>query len=169
MTRMTLAATAIALALGAGAASADSQLIASTGLTPQQAEGMTLTEIAQYKFNRDALYADRWNPSIAPAQGSGFSDQLAATSGIQPERAAAMSLTEVAAVKFNNDSRPDDAQVVARPSRPTVVVATRSGPGSNPAHGQLVAGAGLTQAEAQGMSLTEIAQHKFDRDGANAD
>ena len=57
MTRIsTLIGVVGAIALGIAApAFADSQLAASAGLTDEEAAGMTLTEIAQYKFNRDSL------------------------------------------------------------------------------------------------------------------
>jgi hypothetical protein len=51
--------------------------------------------------------------------------------------------------------------------RESVIVATRSVGGGTRA--QLIASAGLTQAEAQGMSLSDIAQYKFDRDVSGAD
>ena len=113
-----------AVALGIAApAFADSQLAASAGLTTEQAAGMTLTEIAQVKFNREASDADRSLSSIPPTSGSADSTRLAASAGIAPD-AAGMSLTEIAAVKFNNDTRPDDRQSVVHASG--VTVATRS-------------------------------------------
>jgi hypothetical protein len=156
---------AIALVVTVGPAFAGSQLVASAGLTEEQAQGMTLTEIAQHKFNRDASSADRWDPAIEPGD-AGFPSHLATSAGIAPAQATGMSLTEIAAVKFNNDSRPDDAQVVTRPS--TAVYASRSVGVSGPGYDRLIASAGLTPAEAQGMSLSEIAVYKFDRDGTNA-
>ena len=84
---------------------------------------MTLTEIAQVKFNREASDADRSLSSIPPTNGSADSTRLAASAGIAPD-AAGMSLTEIAAVKFNNDTRPDDRQSVVHASG--VTVASRS-------------------------------------------
>jgi NifU-like protein involved in Fe-S cluster formation len=157
---------AIALS-GVAPALADSQLIASAGLTVEQAEGMTLTEIAQHKFNREESSADRWNPSIPVVTGTGDHTQLAASAGLGSTAAHDYSLTELAAAKFNNDTRSDDRQRVVRSE--SVIVATRSADGATSAHAQLIASAGLTPAEAKGMSLSEIAQYKFDRDVSGAD
>ena len=52
-TLITLAAAAVALAV-AGPSLADDQLAASAGLAPSAAAGLSLTEIAQAKFNRDS-------------------------------------------------------------------------------------------------------------------
>ena len=151
-----------AIALGIAApAFADSQLAASAGLTTEQAAGMTLTEIAQVKFNREASDADRSLSSIPPTNGSADSTRLAASAGIAPD-AAGMSLTEIAAVKFNNDTRPDDSQSVVHASGVTVASRSVADPGQ--AFAQLIASAGLTSSEAEGMSLTRIAAYKFDRD-----
>jgi hypothetical protein len=157
-----------AIALGIVApAFADSQLAASAGLTDEQAEGMSLTEIAQYKFNRDESGADRWVPSIPATNGSADPARLAASAGIDSGDAGGMTLTEIAAVKFNNDTRPDDRQSVVYPSGATV--ASRSVDDPSKAFAQLIASAGLSPAEAKGMSLTEIAAYKFDRDVSGAD
>lgn len=157
-----------ALALSATApAFADSQLVASAGLTPEQAQGMSLTEIAQHKFNRDVSGADRWDPAIPVVQGTAYHGQLVANAGVAPDAARGMSLTELAAVKFNNDTRPDDHQTIAHASAATV--ATRSTSDTTKAVAQLIASAGLTPEEAEGMSLSEIAQYKFDRDVSGAD
>jgi hypothetical protein len=152
-----------AVAIGIAApAFADSQLAASAGLTAEQAAGMTLTEIAQMKFNRDESGADRWMPSIPPTNGSADPSRLAASAGIAPVAAERMTLSEIAAVKFNNDTRPDDRQTVEHASG--VIVASRSVADPGQAFVQLIASAGLTPSEAAGMSLTRIAAYKFDRD-----
>lgn len=164
--QMFVVAGAIALS-AVGPAFADSQLVASAGLTVEQAAGMTLTEIAQYKFNRDESSGDRWDPSIRPVAGAGNRDQLAASAGATPEAARSMSLDELVIAKFNREARPDDRQAVVRPAG--AVVATRSAGGTTPGFAQLIATAGLTSSEAAGMSLAEIAQHKFIRDGSNRD
>jgi hypothetical protein len=163
-----IVAVAGVIALSAVApALADAQLIASAGLTVEQAEGMTLTEIAQHKFNRDESSADRWNPSIPDVTGTGDHSQLAASAGVASKAAQEYSLTELAAAKFNKDTRSDGGQRVVR--RESVIVATRSVEDSTGARAQLIASAGLTPAEAKGMSLSEIAQYKFDRDVSGAD
>lgn len=152
---------------GVAPALADSQLAASAGLTADQAAGMTLTEIAQHKFNRDESASDRSNPPVPGAKGNGDYRRLAATTGVTPGVAAGMSLTELAAVKFNNEASRDDRQTVTRQT--TVVVATRSARDMSGTLAQLIASARLTPSEAVGMSLTEIARRKFDQDGSNDD
>ena len=157
-----------AIALGIVApAFADSQLAASAGLTDEQAAAMTLTEIAQYKFNRDELVADRWAPSIPPTNGSADPARLAASAGIDGSAVDGMTLTEIAAVKFNHDTRADDHQTVMHASG--VTIASRSVGDPSRAFAQLVASAALSPSEARGMSLTEIAAYKFDRDTPNDD
>jgi antitoxin component of RelBE/YafQ-DinJ toxin-antitoxin module len=152
-----------AIALGIVApAFADSQLAASAGLTDEQAAGMTLTEIAQYKFNRDESVADRWAPSIPPTNGSADPARLAASAGIDASDADGMTLTEIAAVKFNHDTRADDHQSVTHASG--VTIASRSIGDPSRAVAQLIASAGLSPSEARGMSLSRIAAYKFDRD-----
>ena len=152
---------AAALALAAAPAFAD-QLAANAGLSAAEAQGLTLSQIAQVKFNREAADADRSLASIPPTDGSADPSKLAASAGIAPDAHPGMTLTEIAAVKFNNDTRPDDRQSVAHSSG--VVVASRSVSDPGKAFVQLVASAGLTPVEAEGMSLTSIAAYKFDRD-----
>ena len=53
---LSVGAATVALAIGAAApapAGDWSQLVAAAGLSPAEAEGMTLTELAAHKFNRD--------------------------------------------------------------------------------------------------------------------
>jgi hypothetical protein len=163
MTRTTILAIVASLALTAAApVLADSQLVANAGLSSSQAEGMTLTEIAQHKFNRDVSSGDRWIVSKPAVHQPSDRGPLAANAGIAPEQARWMSLTEIAAVKFNRDASADDRQTVL--SHVGVIVATRSGPETGGRYAQLAASAGLTSDEARGMSLGEIAAHKFSRD-----
>lgn len=159
------AAVAITLA-GAGSASAD-QFTASAGLTAEAAQGMTVTDIAQHKFNRDLSYSDRQVVSIPPVNGSAGRSQLAARAGVAPETARSMSLTALAVAKFNNESRRDDRQGVVPSTRTTLV--SRSVVGPSNAHRQLAASAGLSPAEAEGMTVAEIARYKFNRDESTSD
>ncbi len=135
------------------------QLAAGAGLSQSEAAGMTLTEIAAAKFNRDSGGDDQQTISHAtpvrvdPARHA----RLVAAAGLTPAEAQGMTLTQLAAGVFNAGSDGDDAQ--------TVVSVSSRGPvriGS-----QLVAAAGLDPVEAQGMSLTEIAAAKFGRDTGN--
>jgi hypothetical protein len=152
-----LAAGAVALA-AAAPAFADGQLAASAGISPAEAAGLSLTEIAQAKFNRDTRQDDR-HVIVAPGVVSAASlASFAAAAGLSPSEAAGLSVTEIAAVKFNRESRGDDAQRVERGS---VSMATRSPGASNGGYAQLAASAGLTPRQAAGKSLTEIAAIKF--------
>ena len=77
---------------------------------------MTLTEIAQYKFNRDV----HRSPTARCPQSRRRTDRPISTRLPRDERghrpdADGMTLTEIAAVKFNNDTRPDDRQTVRTP------------------------------------------------------
>lgn len=127
---------------------------------------MSLTEIAQHKFNRDESGADRWTV-VEPGSGPADHSQLAASAGVSSYDAATMPLGELAAVKFNRDTREGDWQTV--PSAPGAVVATRSVGEASDAFVQLIASAGLSPSQAKGMSLAEIAEYKFDRDASGAD
>ena len=146
---------------------AQSQLIANAGLTPEEARGLSLSEIAAAKFNRDSDREDQQTVQhrgdvtaiSRSAGGSGWS-QLAANAGLTPEEARGLSLSEIAAAKFNRDSDRDDQQTVQH--RGDVTAISRSAGGSG--WSQLAASAGLTPEEARGLSLSEIAAAKFARD-----
>ena len=67
MTRSFAFAATVAAALAAAAPGfANDQLIASAGLTPAEAEGLTLTQIAAVKANRNLSVADRQAVVIVP-------------------------------------------------------------------------------------------------------
>jgi hypothetical protein len=158
MTSLKTLALAATLLGAAAPAFAQSQLIASAGLTPAEAEGLSLSEIAVAKFNREADTGDR-QASFTPGSGGDVS-QLAASAGLTPDEARGLSLTEIAAAKFNRGADGDDRQRVLRGGDVTVIsrsVGDRS-------RSQLAASAGLTPDEARGLTLTEIAAAKFDRD-----
>lgn len=149
-------AAVLAVAL-AGPALADSQLAANAGLDPAQAAGLSLTEIAQAKFNRDAGFTQ--NAQHA-ADASAFGKaNLAGSAGLTADAARDLSLSEIAAVKFSRGSR-DNNQI--RPAGLDASLATRSLDGNSRA--QLVSNAGLSADEAAGLTLTDIAAAKFDRD-----
>jgi hypothetical protein len=169
-TNLKTIAIAAALLGAAAPAFAQSQLIASAGLTPEEARGLSLTEIAAAKFNRDSDDDNQQRvlrrgdvTAISRSTAGAARTQLAANAGLTPEEARGLSLTEIAAAKFNRDADADDQQRGVR--RGGVTVISRSADGS--AWSQLVASAGLTPEEARGMSLSDIAAAKFDRDTDN--
>jgi len=159
-TRITsLAAAALALALAAPAVADSGQLAASAGLSPTEASALTLTEIAQAKFNNDTRGDDRQVVVRHQAASAEARANLAENAGL-PAEAQGLSLTEIAAAKFNRESGGDDQQHIERGN---VTVATRD-IRDNGRWAQLIASAGLDQSEAASLSLTDIARAKFQRD-----
>ena len=64
---LSVGAATVALAIGAAAPAAAghwSQLVAAAGLSPAEAEGMSLSELAAHKFNRDGAADDDVTVSI---------------------------------------------------------------------------------------------------------
>lgn len=159
MTRTSIILTTV-VALGLSSAApvlANDQLAASAGLSPAEAQGMSLTEIAQYKFNRGVSHSDQQGVGIEPGSG-GVTTQLSARVGAEP---GTMSLNELTVAKYNAETRQDDRQGPA--STTSVTVISRSFGGMSPARGQFIANAGLTPAEADGLTLNEIAAYKFNQ------
>jgi hypothetical protein len=129
------------------------------GLSPAEARGLSLNEIAVAKFNRDVSGADRQR--IVTPGSAGATGQLAASAGLSPDQADRLSVTEIAAAKFSRDT--ENAHDVVR--RDAVTAITRSVGASD--RGQLAAVSGLNPDEARSLSLTEIARAKFARDTYN--
>jgi hypothetical protein len=150
-----IAATAVVFA--SAPAFAD-QLAANAGLSPAAAQGLSLTEIAQAKFNRDTRGDDR-HVFVVPGHAGGY-DQLAASAGLSPVEASGMTLGEIYVAKINRDARGDEQQAVKGGG---AVMASRSTTGGAD-YVQLAASAGISPADAAGMSLREIAAAKFARD-----
>jgi hypothetical protein len=142
---------AAAFAFAAAPAFAD-QLAANAGLSPAEAQGLSLTEIAQLKFNRDTRGDDR-HPIVVPGSG-GDVTQLAAAAGVSPE---GKSLNEIFVAKINREARGDERQAVKGGD---VTMTSRSA-GGGAAYVQLAANAGIPASDAAGMSLGEIAAVKF--------
>ncbi len=80
-------------------------------------------------------------------------DQLAAGAGVSAQAAQGMTLNELAARKFNRDSDGQNQQAVNVDRTPVMIDATR--------HAQLIAAAGLTADEAEGLTLSELAAGKY--------
>ena len=139
-----------------------SQLIASAGLTPSEAAGMTLTEIYAYKINREVPDGDRVTVSSRsyPVFDTNQHRQLVMSARETEAEAAGKTLSEVAAVKLNLGSDPDE-QIPVLPKRLSRFDAT--------GHPQLVAAAGLTVEEASGMTLTEVYVRKVNREARGDD
>lgn len=132
------------------------QLAASAGLSAAEAEGMTLSEIAAMKFNKDTRGDDQQAVThvTVPIRVDATRDaQIIRQAGLTPAEAEGLTLAEIAAAKHNAGASDGDNMIV--------VVSTRGTARPNP---QLAASAGLTPAEARGMSLSEIAAAKFARD-----
>lgn len=137
-----------ALVLGiAGPALADSQLIASAGLDADAAAGLSLNQIAAAKANVGVSYADRQAVVI---ERKGSNAALAAF---------AVSIA-------NSGESYSDRQPVRQNS---VAVSTRSVAGDPGAWSQLIASAGLTTEQAQGLTLNQIVAAKVNRDRSYSD
>lgn len=92
----------------------------------------------------------------APVAASDLT-QLAAAAGVSAEAAQGMSLTALAALKFNRDGHDGDRQRVGPARAPVMVDGAR--------HAQLIAAAGLTPAEAEGLTLAALAAAKHNASG----
>ena len=146
---------------------AESQLIANAGLAAEQAAGLTLSQIAAAKFNRDTgsgdgrrLVVGRGDVTvISRSVGASYGSSLP-TPALSPEKARGLTLSEIAAVKFNRDPDDDDQLRVVRGGR---VIAISRSVGSG-AHSQLAANAGLTPEGGAAWPLNEIAAAKFARE-----
>ena len=149
---------AAAVALTATAPAFADQLAASAGLTASEAAGMSLTEIAQAKFNRESRGTDRHEIVTGGVVSPAALASLAAAAGLSASEAQGMSLTEIAAVKFNREIGGDDRQ---RVERGNVTMATRSAPADQASRSQLIAASGISAKDASGMTLSQIAAVKF--------
>lgn len=125
------------------------QLIASAGLTPAQASGMSLTEIYARKINRESGRDDKITVSSRAVSGfqAGSHGQLVASAGLGMDEAQGMSLADIAAAKASRSATRDER--VPAPRQPVASFDAA-------AHPQLAARAGLTVEQAQGMSLAEV-------------
>ena len=90
---------------------------------------------------------------LAPAQDRA---RLVAGTGVDRAVAETLSLTELAAIRFNRDTGADGQQRILARRDPVFVDPAR--------HAQLIAGAGLTSAEARGLTLVELAAIKHNAD-----
>jgi hypothetical protein len=126
------------------------------GTQVKASPGVTLTEAAQAKFNRDTRGDDR---HVKPVPGdAGATPQLYAAAGLTLAEGSAMTLGQVFVAKINRESRGDDQQRLVVDG--SVAMGTRAY-GQDSGHPQLAASAGLTEAEAAGLSLSEIAAAKL--------
>jgi hypothetical protein len=172
--RTTLAALAItAASVAPAAAQSYSQLAAAAGLTPAQAAGLSLDEIAAHRNNIAVSKPDR---QTVPTRGGasvqvvarnadaatidvGRHAQLIGAAGLSPDRARGLTLSEVVAIKNNIAVSGPDHQSVRSASGQGVQVSARNPSGSaiDPvAHRQLIAAAGLTPAQASGMTVGQV-------------
>jgi hypothetical protein len=150
---LNIVAAAALVAIGAPAL-ADTQVKASPGIT--------LTEAAQIKFNRDTRGDDQ---HVKPVAGtSDPSRQFYASAGLTIGEGRGMSVDQVHVAKINRESRGDDQQLLVVGE--SVAMASRAyGQGGD--YAQLASSAGLSPAEAWGMSLTEIAAATFAKESSD--
>lgn len=132
-------------------------LVASPALADMIAAspGVTLTQAAQVKFNRDSRPGDR---QVTPVPGtSGIPAPLYTSAGLSA--GDGWTLEQVAAAKFDRDGH-DQGALTDRSVESTVGLAY----GMDRDYSQLAASAGLSREEAAGMSFDEIANAKLDTD-----
>jgi hypothetical protein len=123
--------------------------------------GVTLTEAAQAKFNRDTGGSD--DRHVAPIAGSSEpTRQFYASAGLTVGEGRAMGLEQAFVAKVNRESGGDDDQLVVVGE--SISMGSRAY-GSGGDHGQLATSAGLSAAEASAMSLADIAAAKFAAEG----
>jgi hypothetical protein len=134
-----------------------SQLAATAGLDTSEIEELTLTEVAAVKFSRDSIGQ---KAAIEPGS-NGARGHLAVSAGLSPDQAEAMTLTVIAAYHFNRGSSDEDQQTISS-GEERVTMASRNA-------SQLAHSAGLTDAEAQQLSLRQIAAHAFNRGAPSQD
>ena len=117
--------------------------------------GVTLTEAAQAKFNRDSSPADR---HITPVPGnSGIPAPLYSSARMSADDG--WTLDQVAAAKFDRDGQ-DQGALTNRSVESTVGLAY----GMDRDYSKLAADARLNPEEAAGMSFDEIADAYLDRE-----
>jgi hypothetical protein len=126
------------------------QLAASAGLTPAEAQGLSLGELAVLQHNEGARRDDElvivMHRSTEPVN-NGAHRQLILASGLTPAQAADLSLNELAALNHNRNVRRDDA---------LVIVSGRTAGLGNAGHDQFGASAGIGPDAARAMTLDEI-------------
>jgi hypothetical protein len=152
----------VALALAAGAvapaaATPYGQLAAAAGLSPAEAEGLTLNQIAAHLFNRGESTQDRQavrGEIAASSAGPAALGQLRASARNVPGE----SLPEIAAINFNRGQSGSDRITVRAPI-----------PGMGADRSQLAASAGLGIDGAEGASLTALATALANRGVSDAD
>ena len=127
--------------------------------------GVSLTEAAQEKFNRDTRPDDRHVFVMPGMSAPAARAQLAAEAGLTPDEANTLTLGQLLALKVNREGRMDDQQMV--PGGPASMT-TRSFE-STAARAQLIAEAGLTPEEGAGKTLTELAVRKYNREARTGD
>ena len=129
-------AVAVSASVTAGAVLADSQLARSAGLTAEQAQGMTLAEIAAAKHNRGLSAQD---------QELVFKQQ---TPGSNPE-------LERFAIEKYNVGRPYSDRILYKGPEETTSMAFQDTIDVD-RHHQLIAAARLTPEDAAGMNLQQV-------------
>ena len=119
--------------------------------------GVTLTEAAQAKFNRDTRGDDQ---VVTPVPGSsGIPAALYSGAGYSPDEAQGATLSQVAAAKFDRDGNAQGAL----PNGGSATSASLAY-GQDRDYSQLANAAGIGPDEAAGMSFDEIANAYLDNE-----
>lgn len=138
---------AVAIMVAGTPALADTFVVASPGVT--------LTQAAQAKFNRDTRPGDR---QVTPDAGnSAISPHLYRAAGLTPEEADGWTLEQIFVAKINRESG-DDQEQVWMPDSPASV---SRGFGGNTEYLGLARSVGISAEDAAGMTPAEIAAAKL--------
>jgi len=133
------------------------QLIAQAGLSSEEAQDLTLSQIAALKFNNSAGFSQTvYTPEAGPVPTAARA-QIARVAKVSSAEAESLALSELAAAKFNA-SHPNDAISLSR---------SEAGPVSDATRAQLIGAAGLSPAEAADLSTAELMQIKLLNSAAN--
>jgi hypothetical protein len=144
MKRCFTVALAISVLFGAAPVLAESQLAQNAGLTSEQAQGMSLNEIAAVKSNRGVSPQDQ--QTVVAQQTPGSNPELEAY-GIE---------------KYNADQSYSDRLAYGNREEVTSVAFQDTIDVSR--HAKLIAAAHLTPEEANGMSLSQVQNLYLDRE-----
>ena len=159
-----VAAASLALSSGASVAGGREQLAASAGIRPSRGRTSDADRNRRSQIQPRRFHSPTSRKSASSLTGrTGNPEQLAAAAGLRADEAAAMNLTEIAARFFNRGSSGQDQQTV-RSDEGVTMGARQTATGLSAGARQLAASAGLTEEEARGLSLRQIAAHAFNHD-----
>jgi hypothetical protein len=168
-THSIIAAAMAGLLLTGGAAAAQDhrQLAAAAGLSQAEARGLTVPQITERFIVHNGESDGQLSVPVASAQPRAAAqnhEQLAATAGLSPAGARDLTVSQIAERFFAHYGESNgQPSASAASALPRVFRAAAAGGGRD----QLIAEAHLSQAQAAGLSLTEIAHRYLELDASN--